>query len=165
MKKTFGFTLLEILVVIGIIAVIATIAFVSLSNTTISSRDSIRMTELNNLARFLESSGKGIADNLPAGVPTNGDLYILIDEVESRAGFKVFGTRPKDPNASGGESGFKYIISGGNVVIYTNLENVDEPITASYTEPTPGGGRHVFKGTGSYASGYNGTNIYYQVSN
>lgn len=160
-----GFTLLEILIAIGIIGVIATIAFVALSNTTISSRDSIRMTELNNIARFLESAGSGVAANLPAGLPAQGDLHLLIEEVETKAGFKVFGTRPKDPNGSNSDSGFYYIVDSGNIVIYANLENTEEPTTAAYTEPTPAGGRHVIQGTGTYASGFNGTNKYYQVSN
>ncbi len=48
-----GFTLIEILVVIVIIGVLATIAFVYLGGATVKARDVKRMSDLNQIGRFL----------------------------------------------------------------------------------------------------------------
>lgn len=165
MDKTKGFTLLEILIAIGIIALFATIAFVALSGTRRGAGDTRRKADLNTLGRFLGSAGQGVGNYLPSGIATEGDLQILIDAAEAQAGFNLFRQEPRDPAAVPGESGYRYIISGGDVVVFANLEDPDDEVTLSITEPTPAGGTGVFQGTGMWAQGWNGTDKYYQVSN
>lgn len=159
-----GFTLIELLITIGILALIATIAFVALSGTRTKAGDDLRKAELNRLGQVLRSAGGSLGGYL-AGLPAEGDLNILFDEIESRAGKKIFGTRPKDPNAPDGETGFGYIISGSDIAVYANLRDREAEVTLPHSAPTPGGGNGVLRGTGSWSSGLNGTDRYYQVSN
>ena len=164
-KKIKGFTLLELLITIGIIALLATVVFVALSGTNTRARDAARLADLNTLGRYLQSVGQSIGNYLPSSLPTEGDLQVLIDEAESQSGFNLFRQEPRDPAAQTGESGYRYIISGGDIVIFANLDNPETEVDLSFTEPTPAGGSGVFQGTGEWADGWNGTDKYFQVSN
>ncbi len=54
--KKSAFTLVELIVVIGVLSVLSTIAFVSFSGYNSNSRDSVRVTDFNNLTVALEQS-------------------------------------------------------------------------------------------------------------
>ena len=163
-KKQNAFTLVEILIAIAIVAVIATIVFLSLASTRQDAGDKLRRAELDRIGQPLRAAGGNLSGYL-SGVPASGDLNILFDEIEINTNFKIFGQRPKDPNAPAGDTGFGYIISGSDIVIYANLQNSEAEVTLPYSEPTPGGGNGVLQGTGSWSSGLNGTDRYYQVTN
>ncbi|EKE27651.1 MAG: hypothetical protein ACD_3C00180G0002 [uncultured bacterium (gcode 4)] len=53
MKSISAFTLVELIVVIVILAILATIAFMSFSSQSISARDSTRLTDMSNIAKWL----------------------------------------------------------------------------------------------------------------
>jgi general secretion pathway protein G len=53
MKNKKWFTLVELIVVIVILAILATIAFLSFSSQSASARDSTRLADLNNIAKWL----------------------------------------------------------------------------------------------------------------
>jgi prepilin-type N-terminal cleavage/methylation domain-containing protein len=159
-----AFTLIEILIAVAIIGVIATIVFLSLSATRQDAGDRLRKAELDRIGQPLRATGGQLGGYL-SGVPTSGDLNILFDEIELQTNFKIFGQRPKDPNAAASETGFGYIIVGSDIVIYANLQNSEAEVTLPHSAPTPGGGNGVLQGTGSWGSGLNRTDRYYQVSN
>ncbi len=54
LKKYYGFTLVELIIVITILAILSTIAFVSFQNYTKSSRDTNRISSLKNIENGLE---------------------------------------------------------------------------------------------------------------
>jgi len=162
-----AFSIIELIVVIGIIAVLATIVAVATSSVRIKVRDQARMTDLNNIYRFLGTAGgSSIASYWPDSIPNEDDLNVLIDAWKSKFNSNLFSQPPHDPRAATqSKSGYRYRYDSGNVVIYANLEKKDTPATLSFSEPTPAGGRGVFIGTGPWTSGVNGTDRYYQVSN
>ena len=52
-KKNTAFTLIELIVVIVILAILATIAFLSFSSQSASARDSTRLADMSNIAKWL----------------------------------------------------------------------------------------------------------------
>jgi prepilin-type N-terminal cleavage/methylation domain-containing protein len=53
-KRVFGFTLVELIVVITILAILGTIAFISLSGYSKNARDSDRVADINSISKSLE---------------------------------------------------------------------------------------------------------------
>ncbi len=168
-RLKIGFTLIELLVVIAIIGVLVAVGFMTFGRTTKKARDTIRTTELAQIGRFLGSAGSSMSQYIPPEAPFEGDLFELIAALESKYGTNMFRQRPIDPlfDKGGDISGFQYVLDGQkNIAIFANLENGEEPVTLSaISAPTPRGGSGVFQGTGVWASGWNGTDRYYQVSN
>src|SRR3990167_3536999 len=163
--KNQAFSIIELLVVISIIAVMATIVTVAAVNARTKARDQARLTDLNNIYRFLGATGS-VASYWPDSIPDEDDLNVLISALSSKLNSQLFSQAPRDPRAATStESGYRYRYNSGNVVIYANLEKKDKPTTLSFSEPTPAGGRGVFIGTWAWSSGVNGTDRYYQVSN
>lgn len=162
-----AFSIIELMVVIGIIAILTTIVAMATVEVRIKTRDQARMTDLNNIYRFLGTAGgSSIASYWPDSIPNEGDLNVLIDAWKSKFGANLFSQPPRDPRAATtSESGYRYRYNNGNVAIYANLEKKDTPATLLFSEPTPAAGRGVFIGTGAWAAGVNGTDRYYQVSN
>lgn len=162
-----AFSIIELIVVIGIIAALATIVAVATSSARIKVRDQARMTDLNNIYRFLGTAGgSSAASYWPDNIPNEGDLNDLMSALSAKLNTKFFSQSPRDPSAGAqSASGYRYRYNNGNVVIYANLEKKDTPATLSFGDPTPAGGRGVFVGTGLWVSGVNGTDRYYQVSN
>lgn len=167
MKKNKGYTLVEIIVVIGIIAMLSTIVMAATSAARLKARDQARLTDLNTMYRFLGTAGgASIASYWPSGIPDEGDLNVFISAIQSQAGANPFSQAPRDPRAAtAAESGYRYRYNNGNLVIYANLEKKDTAASLPFNEPTPAGGRGVLVGTGAWSVGVNGTDRYYQVSN
>jgi prepilin-type N-terminal cleavage/methylation domain-containing protein len=159
-----AFTLVELLVAIGIIGLLATVVVLALANTRTNATDKLRMAELNRMSQWLKTAG-GSLGSYTAGLPTEGDLGVLFDELEAKTGNKLFGQRPHDPSAPGGQTGFGYIINGSSIVIYANLQNSDAEVSLPYSAPTPGGGDGVLQAAGVWSQGLNGTDKYFQVTN
>ncbi|MEW6611016.1 MAG: type II secretion system protein [Patescibacteria group bacterium] len=168
-KQLVGFTLVELLVVIGIIGVLAAVGFMTLGRTTVKARDSIRKAELGQMGKYLGSAGTNISQYIPPEAPTEGDLFELITVLEAKYGTNIFRQKPFDPlfDKSGNVSGFRYMLDAQkDIAIFANLENKEEPVTLpNLSAPTPRGGNGVFQGAGAWEKGWNGTDRYYQVSN
>lgn len=72
MKNTKkAFTLVELIVVITILAVLATVAFISFSGQTQDAKNSKVASDLTNLSRAIEISGKGVKTILGTEVAIN----------------------------------------------------------------------------------------------
>jgi len=158
-----GFTLIEILVVLGIIGILATIIFAALGGTRDRAYDARRKTEITQLGRLL--SANCYIPNAGAGVY---DFAPLVEELKIKypqyANFLK--KTPRDPRTgTETEAFYRYEVTpdGEDCIIYANLDNEDEPITLpTLVTPTPGGGTGVLE---AESSGWNGTRVYFQVSN
>ena len=162
-KRQNGFTLIEILVVIGIIGILSSIILVSVSSVRIKARDAKRKAEISSIGRMVT-----LSCYTPSAGPGKYDIADLFSElVLSNPQYASYASQiPKDPSASlsGTKSLYMYIVDGNHqCAVYANLENQQEPVTLqNATGPTPGGGTGV---TNDTSDGWNGTSKYFQVSN
>lgn len=135
-KYNFGFTLVELLVVITILGVLSTIGLVAFSSAQIRSRDTQRKSNLKQVASALElyfsdygayplsNTGRIVSCPAPAGVCTWGSSEF------SDSKTLYFKTLPKDP-----ASNYKYYyrtVTVGSVAnqgfqLYAELENTQDP--------------------------------------
>jgi prepilin-type N-terminal cleavage/methylation domain-containing protein len=159
-----GFTLIEILVVVGIIGVLATIVTVASTSALAKARDAKRKDALTQMGRLLAGSGCYMPDG-GANDYDIGDLYAEV--IAKNPQYAQFvSSVPKDPR--GGTfavTKYRYVVKqdGSGCVLYANLENGSEPVTIpDVIAPTAGAGAGVFK---SSAAGPNGSDKYFQVSN
>lgn len=161
LKSGAGFTLVELLVVIGIIAVLALIVFSSAVLTGKKGRDAKRKADVSQIGRFIS-----LGCYQPDGGVTSIDLIDLAAELVAKNPQyqKYFPTVPKDPKSgSDTASNYFYIVDDTRCATYANLESEGEKITLpNLTDPTPGGGQGVLEGT---SVGSNNTNIFFQFSN
>ena len=163
LKPSLGFTLIEILVVLLIVSLLALIiAALVFRNILGRGGDAARKAEIVQIGRILT-----FGCYLPEAGGGEYDIIPLLNEIfTKKPQFRTYIQRiPKDPRVgTEGRSGYIYTVSvdGKNCALYANLESNSEQITLpNLTNPTPGGGSGVLKGT---AIGVNGTNIYFQVS-
>jgi len=157
-----GFTLIEILVVVGIIALLTAVAYVAFGGTLRKSRDTKRKYDLAQIGRFVVSS-ECYVPNAGAG---DYDLKDLASELSVKYPpfAQLVKSLPKDPKI-GNESvsGYRYVVSDDmqHCAMYANLENEKEPITlAGINAPTAGAGTGVLQAA---HPGPNNTAIYYQI--
>lgn len=162
MNKRGGFTLIELMVVIGIIGVLATISVAALIPAQRKARDTKRKADLVQMGRLLQA-GTCYLPNSGAG---DYDLKELIPEfVVKYPQYVQFASYlPKDPRAGSNlASEYRYQAdSGGHCVLYGNLENEGEKVTLpDISAPAPNSGTGVLR---AGSAGPNGTAIYYQIS-
>ncbi len=158
-----GFTLVELLVVIGIIGILATIAAVSAGGALKKARDAKRKNDLAQIGRFLSASCY-----TPDAGPGEYDLGVLITELKAKNPqyARMVGNPPRDPRkGTDSDTYYRYAVSadGSKCAIWGNLENAAEPVTVTgVTTPTPGGGTGVLQAA---TPGWNGTDRYFEVTN
>lgn len=157
-----GFSLVELLVVLGIIAILASIIFISLGPARKKARDARRKTDLAQIGQMLYAS----ACYLPNAGAGDYDIADLVPELKikypqmAQYSFLI----PKDPlSGSEDKTNYRYqVTSDGHCAIYANFENEQEPVTlSSLTAPGPNSGTGILK---SSTEGPNSTFIYYQIS-
>lgn len=159
-SQTNGFTLIELIVVVGIIGLLSVVVAVGTAGIRTKARDTKRRAELSQIGRFIAATSCPI----PAAGPGDYDLADLFSEMKAKypqAGSMQLPTDPKTGTAS--RTNYHYLVaSADKCVLYTNLEKTDEPVTLpSISAPTVGVGTGVFKAT---ANGVNGTALYFQYS-
>ena len=157
-----GFTTIELLVVIAIIGVLATVVTVSLLATRDKARDTKRMSDLNQIGRFLT-----FGCLTPPGGAGEYDLADLVAQYKltyPQHADKIPDNIYDPKSGSITVSNYKYIVDNNkNCVLYANLEKEEAELTlTSSNVPTPRGGKGVFQGL---SAGVNGTDKYFQVSN
>lgn len=158
----WGFTLVEVIVVVAIIGLIASIILVSLASARAKAADVRRKAEISQIGRLLSASCY-----LPDAGPGEYDLMTLVPELAARyPQYAQYVSRiPRDPR-SGTETSSRYIYTvnaARRCAVYANLEYADEPVTLpALSAPTPGGGTGVLQAP---TSGWNGTRKYFQASN
>lgn len=162
-KRNRGFSLIELLVVIGIIGIIASIIMAALGSARYKARDTKRKAEISQIGRYLAGS----SCYMPDAGPGDYDFMDLADELKSKYSqyANYLQVVPQDPRAgTETKSFYKYIVSSdGKCALYANLENKDEPVTLkNISSPTPGGGVGVLEAS---SEGWNGTAKYFQYSN
>lgn len=154
-----GFTLIEVLVVIGIIAIIATVISLPLFGARDKARDAKRKNDLTQIGRFFSTNCFQ-----PEAGPGTYDLAVMIAEIKTKnPQYSSYIPKIKDPKSGTDEqSNYFYIYSAEKkCAVYANLENSNEATTLNISSPTAGGGTGVLAGD----TGVNGTKIYFQVSN
>lgn len=164
MKKNSGFTLVELLVVMGIIGVLASIILVALNSTRYKARDTKRKAEISQFGRFLAGS----SCYLPNAGGGEYDFMELVNElaVKYPQYANYISMVPKDPlKGNETQSFYKYTVTidGEKCALFANLENADEPVTlTAISAPTAGGGVGVLEAA---TEGWNGSKKYFQYSN
>lgn len=158
-----GFSLIELLVVIGIIALLATIVLFNTAFAGKKARDTKRKSDISQIGRFIT-----LGCYQPDGNVTEIDLIDLASELVAKNPQyqKYFSSVPKDPR-SGSDTASNYIYIVNNdatsCALYANLESKGEKVTLpNLTAPTPGGGQGVLQGS---SAGFNNTKVYFQFSN
>lgn len=158
-----GFSLIELLVVIGIIGLLATIAVVLLTPAIKKGRDAKRKNDLNQIGKFL-----GLSCYLPDAGAGEYDLASLFEEIKTKNPqiSSFIKSAPKDPLiGTDSQSYYMYKVTDDakKCVLSANLENNNESVTLpNITEPTPGGGSGIFE---AGTAGPNKSNKYFQFSN
>jgi len=160
--KKSGFTLIEMLVVIGIIGILVAFIAVSIFGSRAKARDAKRKLEIAQLGRFFT-----MACFLPNDGEGEYDLLDIAQEIitDNPRYSKFFSNIPRDPKTgTPTESKYIYVVNaiGDECALYANLENLSETLTLTITVPTPAGGTGVFEAD---SPGWNGTSLYFQVSN
>ncbi|HTM68478.1 MAG TPA: type II secretion system protein [Candidatus Binatia bacterium] len=162
--KRRGFTLVEMLIVLGIIAVLATLGMLAAGSALRQARDVKRKSSVAQLGRFL-ASGQCYMPDAGAG---DYDIGEIIGEVKAKFPqyAQFMGSLPKDPKGgTDAVTKFRYVVAadGQACALYANLENANEPVTlTSISAPTPGSGTGVLEAS---SPGPNGTTKYFQASN
>lgn len=162
MQQKGGFSLVELLVVLGLIGVLATIVTVAVVPVRAKARDVRRKSDLAQIGRFLS-----LKCYMPQAGAGDYDVAQLVGELSAaNPQYALLIARaPRDPR-QGDDDEFYYrytVRSDGRCALYANLENESESVTLfGINSPTPGGGRGVFEST---TQGWNGTRKYFQYSN
>lgn len=121
-KSRFGFTLVELMVVISIIGILSAIVYASFGTSRKIARDDIRKTDLKNLQVAIElykaqngqypASGCSTANNKYAGPGVSSDPYLSCDDYITGLVPDFISVLPKDPNKQGNGFGYYYRSSG-----------------------------------------------------
>jgi len=163
MGKKNGFSLIEILIVVGILGLISTLLITALGSTRIKARDTKRKSDLNQIGRFLT-----LSCFLPETGGGDYDLSQIVTGIISRYPqyAQYVPKNIKDPKTgTDTETRYHYLVTsdGQACALYANLENDEEKVTLTNINlPTAHGGTGIFQ---TSAVGWNGSNKYFQISN
>lgn len=161
-----GLTLIELLIAMAIIGVLVAVSVVATMNIRQRSRDSKRKYDLNQVNRMMSSGSCFTPAVYGTGDYDLGDIFTEFKDRQVAQSLPYMENAPHDPLAGTGATTryrYKVTVDGTDCCIYTNLENIGEPVTLStLTAPTAGAGTGVLNGA---TVGVNGTTRYYQISN
>lgn len=162
-KKSRGFSLIELLIVITIIGILGSIILSAVNGARTKARDAKRKAEISSIGRLITGSCY-----LPEAGAGEYDITDLVDElVTAKPQFAQYVSQiPKDPSLrdDAPNSLYMYVVNtDGKCAIYANLENENESVTLqNISTPTAGGGTGVFQAP---TNGWNNSPKYFQVSN
>lgn len=162
MHQKYGYTLIEILIVVSIIAVLAAVVLLAVLPARNTARDARRKADVSQIGRFLTAGCY-----VPTGGSGDYDLADVLTELKQKyPQYANYITQtPRDPaKGTAAQSYYRYIVdaSSKKCSLYANLENAGENVTiTNITTPTAGGGSGVWQGS----AGWNGTDKYFQYGN
>jgi len=133
----FGFTLLELLVVMAILGILSTIGIGSFLSSQVKSRDAKRKSDLHNIVAALEMyyNDKGQYPTSSTTGTINGCTYDAINKVygscewgeefkTSDNGVVYMSQLPRDPSSN--NYVYKSDVNGTYFILYTRLENEND---------------------------------------
>lgn len=126
MKSKVGFTLIEMLVVIGIIAVLAGLIMPSLGTSQMKARDAKRKSDLKQIQKALEIFRQ---DQDPVAFPTDGSFLNLATSWASGATVYM-STVPSDPDSTAATRvNYSYSVDSNTLtyLLCACLENTADP--------------------------------------
>lgn len=144
MKKSKGFTLIEILIVVAIIAILSSVVLVGLGPTQSSGRDARRLSDLrqtmNGLELYYNKCGyyPGTSVTNPCGnfVQITSDGWNALGT--TLTGALAISTVPKDP--TGGKTYYYGTNNvGSSYIVAAILENTSGAVFTSYQAPSVSG--------------------------
>ena len=152
LTKDQGFTLVEILIVIGIIAVLAAIVIVAMNPARLfgKARDTERWTEVNGIANAITQYYADNAGVLPTGIPAVGGTAIeicattgtactdptpdLYDMTTAGVTPNYLPTVPVDPQSTSPNTGYFIIQASSNRVTVTATSTEQQTPDISVTQ-------------------------------
>lgn len=120
--KVFGFTLVELLVVVGLLGILLTVGLTSYAASLKNARDARRKTDLESIKQALELYR---SDNSPAGYPDGDDITETSLKTVLTSPVPYFNqtTFPKDPQSAQGKAYYYARTSEYTYNLCTFLEN------------------------------------------
>lgn len=136
-NKIYGFTLVEVLVVIAIIGILSSVALVFFNSTRASARDAVRLSDLRTTERMLEMY-KISEDSYPVST-----VDFQIEGYPWGSNWPGYGTVPKDPLSPNQD--YAYVSDGGSdYQIYALFER--EPVNPTFACAEPCGPNAEYNG-------------------
>ncbi|MEO5949817.1 MAG: type II secretion system protein [Candidatus Saccharimonadales bacterium] len=143
MKRTSGFTIVELLIVIAILGILLTLVVVNLSSSQVSARDDERKVDIANIASNLETFYTSGTDTLSPG------SYPGVDQLSSESNFLLAlrDLNPANLRAPGYTGGTISLVPATNNNTTTTgvtpqptpTQYVYQPLSNSKNAPTNGG--------------------------
>ncbi len=150
LKENFGFTLIELMVVIGIVAILSTVGLVLYTGVQKTSRDAKRMGDIKEIQKALEQYYAINNDYVPVNVQ-NGNASV--NSVSALNSYFQNNIPPSEPNLGVVNYEYKYYTCGGpspaKVTTYIVCAKLENPSGKANMDAVPVDGCGNLSSSGS----------------